>query len=161
MRESIATALYQGLGDELDKDTPITRITAFAGSTRLGTLLWRVKYANDPKAFRPAVLLIVKAMPGRTPWHLRARIADWCLREWLHDMCRTCLGAKYIMADERKIVCATCDGLGKHRYTNRERSLGMGMDAIKLDPLMAECARVISEHDIRTEVTTAQRLDRL
>ena len=159
MRESIATALYQGLGDEADKDTPITRIAAFAGSTRLGTLLWRVKYANDPKSYRPALLLIVKVLPNHVSRPTRTRIADWALKEWLHDMCRDCLGAKYMMVEERKIICQTCQGLGKHRYTNKERATALRSS--NLDQLLAECARLISEHDIRTEVTTSERLDRV
>lgn len=153
MRESIANALYSGLGDSPEADTPVTRIGAFAGSTRLGTLLWRLKYANDAKSHKPVMLLLAQGLPRTMTWTYRRQIASQALQEWLYDMCFTCLGAKHVMADEKRVICPACEGLGKRRYNDKDRQGLSGQ-------WLAEVSKTISEHDIDTDARTKARLER-
>jgi len=153
MRESIATALYDGLGDEPEKSTPVTRLAAFAGASRLGTALWRLKYAKDLTSYNTALLLLVKKLPKTLTRSYRTKIVAQALQEWYDETCRTCLGVRHVMVEDKKVLCAACDGLGKHRYSDRERA---GLSGNWL----AECSKIISEHDIETDVRTRERLER-
>lgn len=159
IRETIASALHSGLKDSNERETPIERVTAFAGAGRLGTLLWRLKYANDPRAFKPASLLIGKKLPRNLHGSTRITIAQRALKEWCLPMCTVCNGAKEVMRGEKLVECRTCQGTGKRRHSEHERALDGVMP--RMQPLLLVAFQVIREHDVDTAVVTLQRLDRL
>lgn len=159
IREAVASALHSGLKDSSERETPVDRLRAFsAGGSRLGTLLWRLKYANDQMSYKAAALLISRELPRNVYGNTRRKIAEWALYEWCFPMCRTCLGAKEVLAGELMIQCRTCEGRGSHRYTDREREMALGSS--KFGPLLGQAAKVIKQHDMETAVVTLQRLDR-
>ncbi len=158
IRETVASALDSGLKDSPERETPLDRVTAFAGASRLGTLLWRLKYANDPRAFKPASLLIGKKLPRNLHGSMRITIAQRALKEWCMPMCETCNGAKEVMRGDKMVECKTCNGTGKRRHTEVDRML----DGVtpRMAPLLGAAFQVIREHDVDTAVVTLQRLDR-
>ena len=158
IRETVASALDSGLRDSPERETPLDRVAAFAGASRLGTLLWRLKYANDPRAFKPASLLIGKKLPRNLHGSMRITIAQRALKEWCLGMCAVCKGAKEVMRGDKMVECKTCDGTGKHRHTDADRALD-GVNA-RMVHLLALAFQVIREHDVDTAVVTLQRLDR-
>jgi hypothetical protein len=157
MRESIGTALYCGLMERDDRDTPVTRIAAFSMSPRLGTLLWRLKYANDAKAHKPAMLIIASKLPRHFPLPYKQRVAEAALREWLHDSCRVCNGARELVTETLRIACTGCEGSGKHRYSDKERERNLGGPGVKM---IARAMAVITGSDIDTCRVTTYQLER-
>lgn len=157
MRESIAAALYSGLDDAPERDTPVTRIAAFSRAPRLGTLLWRLKYANDAAAHKPAMLIIASKLPRHMTQTFRQKVATAALREWLHDSCRVCNGARELVTETLRIACTGCGGHGKHRYSDREREGLLGGPGVKM---IAKAMSVITSQDITTCRVTISQLER-
>lgn len=159
IRESVAAALRSGLKDSPERETPLDRLTAFSGASRLGTLLWRLKYANDAKAFKPASWLVARALPRHISNSLRISVAGRALKEWCLSMCETCRGAKQIPEGDKLVDCRTCQATGKRRHTDHDRARD-GINA-GLTPLLGKARQVIIAHDMETANVTLQRLDRL
>lgn len=158
IRESIASALDSGLKDSPERETPVERLTAFAGASRLGTLLWRVKYGNDRRSIKPAAFLIAKGLPRYLSNSMRLTIAHRALKEWCLHMCTVCRGAKEVLDGEKLVPCRSCDGSGKHRHTDADRALDGVMP--KMGPLLGKARQIIIEQDVETAAVTLQRLDR-
>jgi hypothetical protein len=132
LRKLLAIAIQgSDLSHDPNCETALDRIGALAFSDRLGGALWRVKYANDPGAFRPSIYILAKRMePGRNPGKTVKKIAECVLREWLDPICRHCMGRGYtIIAESRraKDACSKCDGTGQRRHSNQARAKVTGI----------------------------------
>lgn len=162
MREAFGAALNKGLGDSPERDeAPITKVGAMASAPRFGALCWRIKYANDARAFAPCVLLLAKKLPRQVGFGLRKRIADCALREWIVDGCRVCMGAGTTMFGAKKISCSACQGTGKHRHSDHERSAALNVaDAGKFARLLGDAHRIIVGADGITGFIVRQQLER-
>lgn len=110
--------------ETLPHESPVDRIGAFARGSRLGTLLWRLKFAHDAKAYRPATLLLAKRESLQSTVGLR--LVEMALNEWLLPQCSTCNGARELIVGPRRIICMECKGYGIRRYSNRERDRFLG-----------------------------------
>jgi hypothetical protein len=106
-------------------ESDVDRIAAMGFTSRLGSLLWRLKYANDHRAYKPAVLVLAKKAKSGFP--IGMRLCELALREWCMPQCEVCRGAKEIMVEDLRIVCKGCDGIGVRRYTSREREAAAGL----------------------------------
>ena len=101
-------------------EMPVDRLGAFSRSSRLGTLLWRLKYAYDPTVYWRAVdMLALETSAG-------LRLCELVLREWLDQNCPACSGARELIAGDKRIVCPSCDGLGLKRHSDHARARFMG-----------------------------------
>jgi len=162
VREAIGTAFNKGLGDSPERqEAPVTKIGALAAVPRLGALCYRLKYANDARAFAPCVLLLAKKLPRKVGIGMRKRIAECALKEWVADGCRACLGAGVTMFGARKVVCDMCQGTGKHRHSDWERSRAMKVpDAGKWAKLIGEAHRIIVGADGMTGMVVRFQLER-
>lgn len=105
-------------------EMPVDRIGAFSRGSRLGTLLWRLKYSHDASAYRPATLLLAKRESLQSTVGLR--LVEMALNEWLLPQCSTCHGARELIVGPRRIICIECKGYGVKRYSNRERDSFLG-----------------------------------
>lgn len=119
--------LGRDLTSSLESDyheMPIDRIGAFSRGSRLGTLLWRLKFSHDSSAYKPATLLLAKRESLQSAVGLR--LVEMALNEWLLPQCSTCNGARELIVGPRRIICDDCDGYGIRRFTDRERDRFMG-----------------------------------
>ena len=152
----MAAALHSSLKDG-PGDCPVTRLAAFAHAPRLGTLLWRLKYSNDAAAHKPAVLIIASKLPRHMGLDYRRRVATAALREWLHDSCRTCNGARELVTETLRITCPACAGSGRHRYSDKERERNLGGPGAKL---IGKALQVITGQDVTVCRVTLHELER-
>lgn len=87
-----------------------------AGSTRLGSLVWRIRYGRDMSlATRKQIAIIVAHKIQRPPSQTLISIADAAIEEWLDDRCPTCRGRKYVGTEYGDIratrePCPSCNG---------------------------------------------------
>lgn len=120
-RYSKATQSSDLTDDQWHTQTDI--LAAVALSSALGTLLFRVKYANDATTYPTLLekwLVIVgkKAALRSWPSHIKITVvAEQSLRHWLHDVCETCAGKGYKVMEGAPILsdepCKGCHGTGK------------------------------------------------
>lgn len=168
IRKLVATAI---LGSDLTDnpliETALDRIRAFAFSDRLGSLLWRLRYANDHRAFADAVLVLSHrmALPGEAR-SMREKVAGTAIMEWLDDICRTCQGRGRLVPKNAPVAthaCTKCNGTGTghHSDAKRARALGLSLAAArKWGPRVARAHDLISAADTATWLETAARLER-
>lgn len=153
MRESIGSSLDKSLLDRAE-NAPVVRIAALAKAPRLGSMLWRLKYGADAACYKTAALLHARRLPRYIGHTMRRQAAETALREWLSDLCHTCLGAREMMIGERRVVCGTCNGLGMRRYSDRDRGGG------KVSQMVGKCLQAITAADLQTAHITAHQLER-
>lgn len=102
-------------------EMPIDRIAAFSRASRLGTLLWRLKYGFDASVYQRTADLLASES------HTTTQLAEMLIREWLNPNCEQCGGnCEYLISDKR-IVCPKCNGLGLKRYSDHARARFMDM----------------------------------
>jgi hypothetical protein len=106
-------------------ESDLDRIAAMGFTSRLGSMLWRLKYANDRRAYKPAKLLLAKQ--AKSGFDIGIRLCELALREWCMPQCEVCLGMKEIMVEDLRIICSGCDGIGVRRYSDRERERLAGL----------------------------------
>jgi hypothetical protein len=155
MREAISKTLSSSLTwDDSEHERAIDKLTAFSFSDRLGTLLWRVKYFNDASSYRPAILILARRLP-RLNRGIAIKISEQALREWLHNHCDACLGAREIRQGDHVITCPTCKGGGVRKYTDRERHQAIGVNMSKhIDQVL----NIIGGMDVQVAVQTRIKL---
>lgn len=122
-REIIGRDLASSLEADYS-EVPIDRIGAFSKASRLGTLLWRLKFSHDAAAYKPAVLLLAKYEQLGTP--IGTRLVELAIKEWLLPQCQFCNGAKEMIIGLKRVICPQCEGYGMRRYTDRERNAFLG-----------------------------------
>lgn len=169
LRKLIATALTSSnLGASDTEERAIDRILALASADRLGSLLWRLRLANDPGAFKPAVLVLSSRMVRQGEDRaMRERVAAAAILEWLDDLCRNCGGRGRLLPEKGTPVlthvCTKCEGTGRHRHTDaaRARALGIPLNAAaKWGGRFAKAHALISSADRKTYASVAAQLER-
>lgn len=127
-------------------EMPVDRIAAFSRASRLGTLLWRLKYGFDASVYqRTADLLATEA-------HTTSKLAEMLIREWLNPACEACRGAQELILEDRRILCPKCGGLGLKRYSDHARARFMEMSVEDWRKLSNQVKRVMEA------LTRAERL---
>lgn len=149
MREAIANALDSSLEWDDAHEKAIDKLTAFAYSDRLGTLLWRVKYFNCQQSYKPALLILAKRLKPINR-EIAYKVAQQAMNEWLFSFCKTCLGAKEVKAGELVVSCKACCGTGVRRYTDQERQQAIGAHMPKqikaIHDIIGETDRKVSKN---------------
>lgn len=138
------------------------RVAALAGASRLGSALWRLKYSNDPKVYKSAVLLLAKRMGWKNSDMLQ-RICELAIREWLLGMCIECKGAREVIVGDLRITCPSCEGIGVKRYSDRERERFVGLEARSWDRWVKKYEAVqaaMTGEDIRVNAIVSIKLER-
>lgn len=138
MTESLARALRGNLTYREHSVSDWDRLTAMAlGSVQaphraaresllnsLGVSLLGFKQAHrvDLLARASTDLRDVMGWKLRLKRDTRHDIASAAIKEWVIDMCNTCLGAGHV-SDKLGVqrICATCNGSRKRRYSDEER----------------------------------------
>jgi len=103
------------------QEMPVDRIAAFSRASRLGTLLWRLKWGFDATVYKRTTELLADEA------HTSPKMAEMLIREWLNPNCEACRGAKETILCDRRILCPKCQGLGLKRYSDHARARFMDM----------------------------------
>lgn len=127
--ERLATAVSDDdLGWSELSTKPVEYVAALSAATGLGSDIFRAK-DYDRFALRRAMLLLTKkaidaGKRSKLPLSeaMAQAMAVSALLERLHPQCRTCHGSAVIVTAELKVVCPICEGIGVHRYTDKERA---------------------------------------
>ncbi len=165
-KEPVAAALHSNLdGDDL-KERPVDRLASFAKADRLGTLLWRLKYANDATCYTPALFLLVKEMEAerKDNFHFRQNCAKIALDEWLADKCISCLGSGEVMQESLPVPCPVCGGHAIVHYTDRDRARKLGItpdQAAKMSKRISNAQEIITNMDRKVNRTVAFNLEKI
>jgi hypothetical protein len=131
--------ITDNLGERSDGGTcDVDRVTALGFSPRLGSLLIRLKGANDPKCHADALemiagrLLVVGRRKNWGPLGRMRRVAQAALQHYLVDMCPACSGRGVIpknyagpQDDDAGDVCMTCHGTGKAERNLNKRAMAI------------------------------------
>ena len=120
-RSSLGHDLASTLESSSYHEMPVDRLGAFSRAPRLGTVLWRLKYAYDPTVYWRAVDLLSRESS------VGLRLCELVIREWLDQNCPNCNGAMELIAGDRRIVCPSCDGSGVKRHSDHARAAFMGL----------------------------------
>jgi len=137
LREAVGAALLSShLETVNERETALDRVGAISRATKLGSALWRWKYALDASSQATALSALVRKAQRRTriyrhhrDFPMLQRVCKLVLSEWYHPNCRMCGGRGEFVDEEQrlKIVCQACEGLGTHRFSDRERIAALGI----------------------------------
>lgn len=124
-----ATAMStDDLGWRDNATMPVEYVAAMAAATHLGSDLFRAR-DYDQQALRRAILLLAsKAIKEgsrkRLPLSrdMASIFSAAVIFERMQFQCRTCKGAAVIVEKQLKVICPDCDGIGVHRYHDKERA---------------------------------------
>ncbi len=118
------------------------KLAAVALSSKFGSSLFRVKYANDTSSYQ-ALLdeweteVGVKSVLRKWPQHVKyAHVARLSLNHWLNDLCLEC-GGKGVrpMPDMPQVLsddpCPSCNGTGVAHVSCERRDLKYVEDMIE------------------------------
>lgn len=156
-RASLSHTLSGSLQDAQERETAIDRVRAFSTAPRLGTLLYRVKYALDGSALKPAIAKLAE-VADVTP-----EIADLAIHEWVSPECRSCRGAQELIIDQKRVKCPKCEGLGVHAYDDKERSIYLRCSigvAKQCRAAISKAHATITAHDIAVNGRMNRELER-
>lgn len=137
----------------------VDKLAAVALSSEFGSLLFRVKYANDAGSFprlKEEWRWYVKKRAALAGWPIHVKeeaVADSALFHWLNDLCPACGGKGFkkmafadILSDE---PCEHCEGSGKksvkcepriHKYVEEMVSALEGMTIVAGGKAVAKLA---------------------
>lgn len=119
-----------------ERETDIDRVGALSRATKLGSALWRWRYAGDTKSAPSALSALLRKAQRRTKiykhskdFSILQRVCKLVLSEWYYPHCREC-GGRGEFVDESirlRVVCKVCEGSGNHRYSDKERMAALGI----------------------------------
>lgn len=101
----------------------VDKLAAVALSSEFGSLLFRVKYANDPTSYVQLVKeweWYVKKRAALAGWPMAIddeAVAKTSLKYWLNDICPACGGTGHAKEEFQDVLsdepCNICEGSGK------------------------------------------------
>lgn len=131
-------------------------VGAMAFTSKLGSMLWRVKWGNDKGAVRPTAILLSKKLrrSGEASRYI-LRLAMIALQEYVDTRCHHCKGRGHVInADKVVSSCTHCEGTGIARISDqrRMRTLGCNEHAYhqKWKQRLEQAHSMLSEHDSDT-----------
>lgn len=147
--ESLSRAFVGRLTYDAGHETDLDKLTALClGSistdrrasreallNSLGCDLMAFKFRHVVERLDPATVKLAEVLRWRAKGLSMARrhnIATLSIREWVIDMCASCLGSRQI-TDTNGVTrpCFSCSATGKRRYSDQERSEMLGEPANK------------------------------
>lgn len=142
-RATLSTTLNGSL-QPAEHEANVDRLGAFAVSTtRLGSLLLRLKYDADSTCHRPAIIELA-TLAGST-----IELAELAISEWYDQKCRRCRGAQ-LTINKKHVTCPKCNGTALHRVSDRERAAYLRCSigkAKQYDKALKNLHKTISEHE--------------
>lgn len=136
MRESLAVTHHANLNWNPDQEKAIDKVAASGLCDPLGLHLWKAKYMLESQSYREAekqLKVLTKERFTREMGLICDKVVEQGLREYLSDRCKTCKGAKELIAGTKRITCDVCSGFGIRRFTDfeRARSMSLAMGRVK------------------------------
>lgn len=122
-------------------------------------MLWRLKYAYDPTSYKNAVLLLSRKAQLVHP--VGRRLTELVIHEWLNPNCPVCIGAKEIVVNDLKIVCAECNGLGLKKYEDKFRDQFLGTRFAPWAKHYGLIQAILGKNEIRVNVRMNVELETL
>jgi hypothetical protein len=138
--------------DETHHQTDI--LAAVALSSKLGSLLCRVKYAGDQFSLVPMLeawrAIVSKKAKNRGWANVSDEVADISLWFWIDDVCQTCHGRKYQVIPGTPTLsaeqCPTCQATGKNKLQCDQEIKEYVLDAIQsLETLAIDAGRLANK----------------
>lgn len=162
MRELLASAVSSSHLESQEFECDCDRLGAMAFGPRLGSLLFRIREGGQPKWRREAAIVLGARLRRRVRLdpYLAIKIAAAALLEWERPHCRACNGAREIQAAHLKIVCPVCEGVGVHRWSDRERKKLIGGIGGLIDQGLIEAHVIISGAVGSLTATAREQLER-
>lgn len=145
--------------------TALDHIAALAFSDRLGSCLWRLKYAHDHTKYDTARILIAHQMDRKLSRSFCLTVAATVLDEWLYDVCPVCVGRGRIVIEGTPVApheCPECKGTGKRVVYESERLRAVGNPKKphpKLGQWFASAAAIIERADAKAAVDVRTQLE--
>lgn len=147
LRESYASTHHANLGWDEVYERAIDKVAASGRASALGVSLWRAKYQNEARAYRTAQRCLYSVYAGAYQSEcqiVRERVANQVLREYVAEMCQTCLGIGELVEKKLRVVCGTCNGVRVKWYGDRERAAMMDLSLQRVR-LLAHAIRWLAE----------------
>lgn len=140
------------------------KLAAVALSSTLGSLLFRVKYANDATSYARLLsdwvdIVVLKAAIRNWPTEISPKkIARLSLEYWFNDLCQTCGGKGYpaienvpnVLSDKQ---CKACDGTGKRAVTAKHNLIDYVTDMVETLEEMTRHAGAQAIKKLAQEIT--------
>ena len=174
IRELVGTSLLSShLETREEAESAIDRVGAISRATKLGSALWRWKYAGDNRAAPSALSALLRKAQRNTKIYRHHRdftmlqsVCKLVLSEWYSPNCRECEGAREFVDEERRlrIVCAICNGTGLHRFSDEERAVSLKIHPRFYPPWadhVSSVWRCLAGADIGTSAICRVQLERL
>lgn len=169
LRKLLASALSgSDLSESPTGESALDRVRALAFADRLGGQLWRLKWAHDPGAYKPALDLLARRLRKQhEPREMVERVAGVVLREYLDELCRACGGRGRIVADGTPAgghACVPCLGTGVRRHSDAQRMRDTGLTHAqypKWEQRFARAHAILAVADRRAWQEVAEQLERV
>jgi hypothetical protein len=128
LREALSVTSFASLAWSEERERAVDRVAASGRASPLGLLLWKARYMLESSAYQSSKdglrALYVSRYPREEP-RLVASVIEQCLHEYLSPFCSTCNGAREMMVQELKMICAACNGSGVRKFSDEERARAM------------------------------------
>jgi hypothetical protein len=128
-----------------------------AFTTKLGSMLWRVKWGLDKNAVRPTAILLQNIIRRRGEHNSRflLRLALIAVQEYVDTRCHHCNGRGHVTNADRVVSsCTHCNGTGIARISDQRRMRTLGCtEHAYLNGWKArleQAHNTLSEHDSHT-----------
>ena len=114
-------------------------LAAVALTSALGSLLYRVKYANDEISLKPLMLIwreMVEVRARRGKWlHVADQVADISMWHWVDEICQECKGRGHPVVINTPTLeaatCQCCQGTGRKKLACDAEILEMVRDCVE------------------------------
>lgn len=140
-------------------------IGALAAATKLGSHLWRVKWAGDKTSVKPTAILLAKkiARTGEKNGRFLTRLATIALQEYVDTRCTHCNGRGHTTNADRVVSsCTHCHGTGIAQISDQRRIMALRIsDHAYLNGWKARFSQahsVLAEHDSDTGIVMREQL---
>jgi hypothetical protein len=128
VRELVGTSLVSNHLETKPHESAIDRIGALGRATDLGRALYHWAYGGDESSLRSAYRHLLRKAQRRTrvykhhkEFSILEKVCQMVLFEWKNQLCGDCGGAGELVTEKLRMVCHTCSGSGKKRYSDEER----------------------------------------
>lgn len=169
VRELVGTALLSTHLETRPYESAIDRVGALGRATDLGRALYHWGYAGDETSLRSAYKHLlrkaqrkVKVYRHHKEFPILERVCKMVLFEWRFPLCHSCGGAGELVTDQLRVICQTCSGSGKKRYSDEERMQALGVEAVSYAEWERAVAQVwlcVSSADLNAEHVCRHQLE--
>lgn len=166
LREPYAATGLASLEWSEQLERAVDRVAAGGMATAFGLNLWKSRYGLEVKAYQDALGELRRraiARFSRSETDLLWKLCDQAMHEYLSQHCRTCLGAREMVAGDKRITCPDCSGFGVHRYSDFERARFMKISYAMAKHSANKLRWLVNElmtEDSNTNAEIARQLER-